>query len=396
VNISYRLLPLLLSLPGLSAAGHGFPEPVPGFDATAVEGPVDRSVRVRTEDGLDLSSFLASRPAAGDADARGEALLGLEARSGLPELPGGATLEYSVAVPEGGDGEAMAEADRRLLRLRLDSQFRDVDCAVRLFSVGDGYARSAPARDHLRAVGLPGAGRGAELSAAWDALDVELRPVVRRLVREEGAARRLEDARSLRVRRALGDELDVAARIETTRARLLGEGDGGVLDDREANRARVELAGTGWRLFWDDATSDRRRTGGGAAESSETTEVGIRLDVPGGLTLAPRYRENSRSSGAGDARLATGLLGVSASLPFAPDLDLEFEYREREEAGADASGIGAELKLRRAFGLAERLPQGFLMDASVSWRESETLGRPLWDDGLAFRLSLEYRRAALR
>jgi hypothetical protein len=394
VNIRYRLLPLLLSLPGLSALGHGFPEPAPGVDGASA--PVDRTVRVRTDDGLDLSSFLNARPAAGDGAVHGEALLGLAARSALPELPGGATLEYSVAVPAGGDGEAMAEADRRLLRLRLDSRFRDLDYAVRLFSVGDGYARSGPAREHLDAVGLPGAGRGAELSAAWDALAVELRPVVRRLVREEGSARRLEDARSLRVRRALGQELDLAAGIETTRARLLGEGEGGVLDDREASRTHLELAGTGWRLFWNDATSDRREAGGRTAESSESTEVGIRLDVPGGLTLAPRYRQDSRSSGAGDARLATGLLGVSASLPFVPDLDLEFEYRERDEAGADASGIGAVLKVRRPFGLAERLPQGFLMDASVSWRDSETLGRPLWDDGLAFRLSLEYRRAALR
>ena len=150
------------------------------------------------------------------------------------------------------------------------------------------------------------------------------------------------------------------------------------------------------RLAWSGANSDRRDAAGGLPEASRSTEVGLRVDGPGSLRIAPRYREDRRRSGGEEVQLVTGRLGLSAALPLVQHLQLELEYRQRQEAGADASGVGAVLKMRQPWLLAEHLPQGFLMDASVSWRQSETVGVPLWDDGLAFSLSLEYRRSVLQ
>jgi hypothetical protein len=49
--------------------------------------------------------------------------------------------------------------------------------------------------------------------------------------------------------------------------------------------------------------------------------------------------------------------------------------------------------MRRPLALAERLPQGVMLDASVSWRESDATGRPLWQDGFGGQIALEYRRS---
>lgn len=354
-----------------------------------------RSVELRKKDSLDLSSFLTRRPAA-EAGAPGEALLGVRARSDLAEAPGNALFEYSVAVADGGEGDEISEAERRLLSLRIDSQWRSVDYALRLFSVGDGYGRSAPAREHLGALGLPGAGRGAELSAGWELLDVQLRPRVRRVTRDEGSARRIEDAHSLHLSRALLDDLDLAAHFETRSGRLLGQGAETVLDTRVADRAHVALSGSGWRLFWTELDRDHRPSGAASGESADSTELGLRIDVPGALSLAPRYRLDRSSTGTADTELTTGRLAISASLPVVRALDVELEYRDRRELGADASGFAAVLKMRRPLALAERLPQGVMLDASVSWRESDATGRALWQDGFGGQIALEYRRSIPR
>ncbi|MDZ7826118.1 MAG: hypothetical protein U5R48_09050 [Gammaproteobacteria bacterium] len=225
------------SLPAQAALGPAF--------AAASASAFARSVELRKEDSLGLSSFLTRRPA-GEAGAPGEALLGVRARSDLAEAPGNALFEYSVAVADGGEGDEISEAERRLLSLRIDSQWRSVDYALRLFSVGDGYGRSAPAREHLGALDLPGAGRGAELSAGWELLDVQLRPRVRRVTRDEGSARRIEDAHSCISAVRLLDDLDLAAHLPGPPGRpLLGQGAETVLDTRVADRAHVALQRVG-------------------------------------------------------------------------------------------------------------------------------------------------------
>jgi hypothetical protein len=330
-----------------------------------------------------------------DDDARGQALLGVRAHSQLPEFAGDAVLEYSVAVPDGGDAVAAADAENRLVRLQVGSRWNDLDYSLNLFSVGDDYARAAATRDHLRSLGLTGAGSGAELSAAWAVQAVELRPRVRRVVRDDGAAQRVEEAGSLQVSRALWDALDVAATFETLRDAPRDGATGGSLEALEANRAHLRVAGSGWQLSWRGASSDRTASGAALVEAIESTEVGLRLDGPGSLRFVPRYRADTRRAGAVERQILSGSLGVSASLPLLQSLQLELEYQQRQEPGAEASGIGAVVKVRQPLSLSERLPQGFLMDASLSWRQSEALGLPLWDDGLAFSLSLEYRRNGL-
>ncbi|MDZ7826117.1 MAG: hypothetical protein U5R48_09045 [Gammaproteobacteria bacterium] len=126
---------------------------------------------------------------------------------------------------------------------------------------------------------------------------------------------------------------------------------------------------------------DYRPSGTASGESADSTELGLRVDVPGALSLAPRYRLDRSGSRHRRSELTTGRLAISASLPVVRALDVELEYRDRRELGADASGFAAVLKMRRPLALAERLPQGVMLDASVSWRESDATGRALWQDG---------------
>lgn len=356
-----------------------------------------RSIDLRKEHGLDVASFLTRRPSDEDG-APGEALFGLRAGSELSAATGNALLEYSVAVADGGEGDAVGEADRSLLRLRIDSQWRSMDYAVRLFAVGDGYGSNTPAREHLEALGLPGAGSGAELSVDWQLLDMQVQPRVRRVARDEGSARHIEDVHSLHLSRSLLDDLDLVADFETRRGRRLGSDADSVLDTRAADRAHVALNGAHWRLFWTGIDSDSRRAEAAQDASTYSSEVGLRVDVPGAfnLALAPRYRLDRRTAGADTSELITGHLGLSASLPMLRDLAMKLEYRDRRELGADATGVAAVLKMKRPLTFADRLPQGVVLDASLSWRESDAVGRPLWQDGFGAQVSLEYQRAALR
>lgn len=363
--------------------------------AAALPTPFARSIDVRTAGGVDLSSFLDARPAAGD-DGDSQALLGLRAGTALPEVHGRALIEYSVAVPDAERADDLAGPDQRLLRLRLDSHWRQLDYALRLFHVGEDYGRSAPARDHLNALGLPGAGRGAELSAAWTLLETKLQPRVRRVEQDEAAGRRLVDTHSLLLRRKLRGELDLVARHESTRRRLLGRDSDRLLDAQAGVRTRFDLRGASWNLFWTEHDHVHRIPGHALPNSRESTEVGLRLDAPRGVAVEPYYRLDRRRAEDRYTETASGRLGLTASLPVLRRVKMELEYRDRQELDAAARGVAAVLKMRRPLRLAEQLPQGVMLDAALSWRDSDAVGRPLWADGLGVQLSLEYRRAALR
>jgi hypothetical protein len=400
--MNYRRLPLRVIL-GLAplllcvAARASFvPEPVfPVLDPAGSRPAeaVDRQVRIDPWAGIGIESFFNARPQ--DRAGQAQQLMGVRARSGVPLPDGAAVLEYALAVPDSANATAASGPEHRMFRLRLDSHVRELDYSMRLFDVGEAFASSAPARERLSATGLPAQGQGAEFWAAWSPLEIDLQPRLRRVVRGEGDAQRLEEARSLQVHRALGDALDLSWRIESVTSLL--ESRGGGDDTRATTSAAVELAGAGWQLFWRDGDSDRRMDGAPLLEWSDQREIGARLELFDGITLAPRYRQQrwQRREASGE-RLSTGVLGVSSSLSFIPDFDLELEYREREEPGADAIGLGAVLKVHAPLAFIAELPHAFVMDASLSYRDSDALGRPLWDDGVAFQLSFEYRRAALR
>lgn len=169
-----------------------------------------------------------------------------------------------------------------------------------------------------------------------------------------------------------------------------------VLDTRVPDRTHVALSGSGWRLFWTELDRHHRPSGAAGGQSADSTELGMSIDVPGALSLAPLYRLDWSSTGPADTELTTGRLAISALLSVVRALDAELEYRDRRELGADASGFAAVLKMRRPLALAEPLPQGVMLDAAVSWRELDATGRALWQDSFGGQIAFEYRRSIPR
>lgn len=354
---------------------------------------IDRSVKLTPMAGVDLQSFYRTRSqssAAGPEDSEHQ-LWGVKAASAVPVFDATAQFEYSVWMPEGSNQKGFENDSNRLVRLRLEDSVRRVDYGVRLFSVGDAFAGNPVARERLRATGLPGAGTGNEVWARSRLPWLSLEPSVRRGERRDGDVRIIDETYRVSLEQDLWWDTRFASAVESFAALTEGENGAGFLKARDGSSAKVELNGGFWSA---SVKGSRSLTSFAESEAREESawELGAVIDLSAALTLAPVLKEQARHVGETEAlTLQTAGLDIRTDWAGLPQMRLHLEHKHGEGAEGDLAGFGAKLSLRTPIRLWERFAPKVTMDASVQYQTLEGSLAERQEDGLGFRVTLEYQ-----
>lgn len=315
-------------------------------------------------------------------------LWGVTADSTLPATDLSAQLEYALWVPDGRGEEAFADDRNRLLRLRLNDRWRTFDYGARLFSVGEAFVQNPVARARIDAAGLPGAGDGAEIWLGGRLPGLGLEPRFRRLEKSHGHFNQVNETMSVAFGHGLGELGRLDYLLESSASTTWFDHGGG--HEREAAAATLRLHSPRWNLFvkngvFDEAPADREE------QSGALWEAGATLNLLEGLSLTPLVSGQTLDQGATNLRQSHARLVVDTSWidPLAVNLQLQRNHRANPD-GSEFEGTSADLNLRAPLRLFERLRARMMMTATLGYRGMEGLAGATPEEGMSFRLTLDF------
>lgn len=360
--------------------------------AAAGRDPVDRAVRITTSDLITVQSFYRSRPdTSGRDDALDQQLWGFTADSSLPISDARAQLEYSLWVPPGGVEDGFGDENNRLVRLRLNDQRRFFDYGANFFAVGEAFASNALARERLDTLGLPGIGSGSEFWVTGRLPGVGVKPRFRRLEKTQGNANLLNETFGLTSGHGLlGTRLTYL--LESSRSSTWYEEAAAPAHTRDAAVATVSMQAADWNLYFKNLRFDEQFEAG-RLETGSVWEMGGRFDLIRGLTLTPLLTDSLRDVGALDCLHATtARLAFHTTWLEPVDVNLQVQRHWRDTLdGNTIEDLAADLKLRTPLKLWERIPHSLVVTASVGYRGLQGVAAPLPEEGVSFRLTLDFQ-----
>ena len=365
---------------------------VPAEVKTTDRKPVDKVIDVTSSELIAIRSYYQRRfdklPGAEDGQER--QLWGFTADSTLPVSAARAQLEYSIWVPESNGGEGFADEQNRLVRLRLNDQRRHFDYGANFFSVGDAFVHNPIARARLDAAGLPGPGDGSEVWLAGRVPKVGLEPRFRRLAKTQGDMNLINETLGLAFDHGLGGATRLMYLLESSTATTWFDDSGAAGHGREAAMATLRMQRQGWNVFLRNGVFDEEFAAG-RRESGTAWEAGGTWNVLSGLTLNPLFTGQTREIGPRDLRTTTTALTLHTTWidPLAVNLHLQCN-RRHELDGSTFQGTSADLNLRAPLRLWERAPRNLTMTATVGYRGMEGLANPVPEEGMSFRLTVDF------
>jgi hypothetical protein len=351
-------------------------------------------VRITSSDLIAIQSYYHRRveDAAGSEPSLEQQLWGFTADSSLPVSAARARLEYSVWMPPGSAQDGFGDEQNRLIRLRLNDHRRFFDYGANFFAVGEAFAQNAMARERLNASGLPGAGEGAELWVAGRVPGVGIKPRFRRLAKSLGNATLINETYGVAYDHGIGGRSRLLYLLESSDASTWFEDPMVAGQLRESEAATVTMRTSAWTMFLKNLRFDEEFEAG-RRETGSVWELGGTLNVFAGLSLSPLLSNQIRDVGADDylhASSAGLTLHTTWIEPMAVDLHLQRNRRDTLQ-GTGFEGTAADLKVRTPLWLWDRTLPGIVMIASLGYRGMEGLAGPVPEEGMSFRLTVDFQ-----
>jgi hypothetical protein len=356
--------------------------------------PVDHVVNITSSDLIAIQSFYHRR--VNNDVVRNttleQQLWGFTADSSLPVSAAHAQLEYSVWVPPGSGQETFGDERNRLVRLRLNDHRRYVDYGANFFAVGEAFVGNPLTQERLNVGGLPGPGDGTELWVAGKWPGVALKPRFRRLEKTQGSANLVDETFGLSYDHGIGGTSRLIYLLESTDSSTWFEDALGAGFARDSAAATVRMRASRWTVFVKNLRFGEQFDAG-RRETGSLWEFGGTLNVVNGLTVSPLLTDQVRDVGADDyLRFTNAGLTLQTSWidPVIVNLQLQCNRRQALD-GSTFEGTTANLNLRAPLRLWDRSPPGLGMTASVGYRGMRGLANPAPDEGMSFRLTVDFQ-----